>query len=93
MMVCNTAPGAGRDADLEAAMTLIAEGKVDLVITADLTQFSRHPVEVMEFLQFCAEHSTRVISFEDHLDTGDDDWNNYRLTESRRELLSTGGHD
>lgn len=72
VMTCKTAADASRHADFEAAMTLIANGKVDLVITTDLTRFSRRPAKVMEFLQFCAAHSTRVISFEDRLDTGDD---------------------
>jgi hypothetical protein len=73
VMICNTGAPAGGESGLERAMDVIAAGTVDLVITSDLTRFSRHPVEVKEFLQVCAEHSTRVISFEDRVDTGDDD--------------------
>lgn len=87
VMICREAAPGGSESGLEQAMNLIAAGEVDLVITTDLTRFSRHPVEVMEFLQFCQRNDTRVIAFEDHLDTGDYDWDNNSLGES---LLQIG---
>ena len=61
-------------ASIREAEELIAEGKVDLVISEDLGRIYRNPRHQYNFVQNAVDMRTRVICLGDNLDTSDENW-------------------
>ena len=75
-MICDSALPAVERSSLQSALAMIDADDVDLVICTDLTRISREHEILMDFLKRCAQHTVRVIGFEDCIDTADSDWQN-----------------
>ncbi|REJ64990.1 MAG: hypothetical protein DWQ31_19590 [Planctomycetota bacterium] len=61
-------------ASIQEAESLVAEGKVDLVISEDLGRIYRNPRHQYDFVQNAVDMGTRVICLGDNLDTSDPNW-------------------
>lgn len=72
---CNTHPGnADPEKSLNAARERIADGEFDLVLLGNLRNISKWLDEVAAFIRHCVDHGTRLISFDEHFDTADPNW-------------------
>ena len=61
-------------ASIREAEQLVAAGKVDLVISEDLSRIYRNPRHQYDFVQNAVDAGTRVICIGDNLDTADENW-------------------
>jgi hypothetical protein len=76
VMVCDSTLSTGSTNNLERAQSAIASGAVDLAITRSLTEISRQPNRIADFVTGCQQHQVRLISFEDCFDTSDENFEN-----------------
>ena len=61
-------------ATIREAESLVAGGKIDLVIAEDLARIYRNPRYQYDFVQNAVDTRTRVICIGDNLDTADENW-------------------
>lgn len=74
LMVCDSLQADDERNSLHSAKEIIATGQVDLLIGTSLIEFGDWIDQTVQLFRFCAEHNTRVISFEDRLDRANDGW-------------------
>ena len=58
---------------IEALMVAVEGGKIDAIIVKDLARLGRHRTQTALFIDYLREHSVRVLSVTEGLDTGSDE--------------------
>ena len=89
-------------ATIREAESLVAGGKIDLVIAEDLARIYRNPRYQYDFVQNAVDTRTRVICIGDNLDTADENWeitmgaaslrHGLHIPDTRRRVRRTATH-
>lgn len=74
LSVCDSLAVDAHHKSIQAALAKIKGEEVDVVVATDLSQISRRASAALEFVTKCVHAGVRVLTFEDHFDTADDNW-------------------